>query len=197
MVLWCQTVMSSVQGNTINTMATMSRLFGISRVRPESCHYLRGIITHDMRWFTVTVNRELWNEGVADFSKRPSLDLNRREQKRKKKKRLLERLFETLLRLHLCNYFDTNPITSNSCCGSQLRLEHWKNVLWIYYLFLSSVFFGLCMALWIGQLRRWQETGWGGGRVTAQGNVCIYIMDKTPMLVTAHDVNIDGVIRLG
>lgn len=40
-VFWCQTVMSSVQGNTINTMATMSRLFGISRFRPESCHHLQ------------------------------------------------------------------------------------------------------------------------------------------------------------
>jgi len=51
MALWCQTVMSSVQGNTINTMATMSRLFGISSVRPESCLYLRG--TWHKMWCTI------------------------------------------------------------------------------------------------------------------------------------------------
>lgn len=31
MVLWCQTVISSVQGRTISTIARMSRLFGISK----------------------------------------------------------------------------------------------------------------------------------------------------------------------
>jgi hypothetical protein len=30
-VLWCQTVMSSVQGSTMRTIARMSRLFGISK----------------------------------------------------------------------------------------------------------------------------------------------------------------------
>lgn len=57
-VLWCQTVMSSVQGNTINIMATMSRLFGISRVRSESCSYLQGGVTHD--GCTVIRTRKLW-----------------------------------------------------------------------------------------------------------------------------------------
>lgn len=31
MVLWCHTVTSSVQGNTMRTIARMSRLFGISK----------------------------------------------------------------------------------------------------------------------------------------------------------------------
>lgn len=40
--LWCQTVMSRVHGNTINTMARMSLLFGISRIGFMSLHYLPG-----------------------------------------------------------------------------------------------------------------------------------------------------------
>jgi hypothetical protein len=40
--LWCQTVMSRVHGNTINTMARMSLLFGISRIGFMSRHYLPG-----------------------------------------------------------------------------------------------------------------------------------------------------------
>lgn len=40
MALWCHTVMSRVQGNTINTMARMSLLFGISRVDSVPGHYL-------------------------------------------------------------------------------------------------------------------------------------------------------------
>lgn len=40
MALWCHTVMSKVQGNTINTMARMSLLFGISRVDSVPGHYL-------------------------------------------------------------------------------------------------------------------------------------------------------------
>lgn len=39
--LWCQTVMSSVQGNTINTMARISLLFGISRIGCLAWHYLQ------------------------------------------------------------------------------------------------------------------------------------------------------------
>lgn len=39
--LWCQTVMSRVQGNTINTMARISLLFGISRIGCLAWHYLR------------------------------------------------------------------------------------------------------------------------------------------------------------
>lgn len=38
--LWCQTVMSRVQGNTINTMARISLLFGISRIGCSARHYL-------------------------------------------------------------------------------------------------------------------------------------------------------------
>lgn len=38
--LWCQTVMSRVQGNTINTMARISLLFGISRIGYLARHYL-------------------------------------------------------------------------------------------------------------------------------------------------------------
>ena len=38
--LWCQTVMSRVQGNTINTMARISLLFGISRIGYVARHYL-------------------------------------------------------------------------------------------------------------------------------------------------------------
>lgn len=41
MALWCQTVMSRVQGNTINTMARISLLFGISRIGYLARHYLR------------------------------------------------------------------------------------------------------------------------------------------------------------
>lgn len=40
MALWCQTVMSRVQGNTINTMARISLLFGISRIGYLARHYL-------------------------------------------------------------------------------------------------------------------------------------------------------------
>lgn len=40
--LWCQTVMSRVQGNTINTMARISLLFGISRIGYVARHYLEG-----------------------------------------------------------------------------------------------------------------------------------------------------------
>lgn len=39
--LWCHTVMRRVHGNTINTMARISLLFGISRVGSMSGHYLR------------------------------------------------------------------------------------------------------------------------------------------------------------
>lgn len=38
--LWCHTVMSRVQGNTINTMARISLLFGISRIGGLARHYL-------------------------------------------------------------------------------------------------------------------------------------------------------------
>ena len=38
--LWCQTVMSRVQGKTINTMARISLLFGISRIGYLARHYL-------------------------------------------------------------------------------------------------------------------------------------------------------------
>lgn len=40
MALWCQTVISRVQGNTINTMARISLLFGISRIGYLARHYL-------------------------------------------------------------------------------------------------------------------------------------------------------------
>lgn len=40
MALWCQTVMSRVQGNTINTMARISLLFGISKIGYLARHYL-------------------------------------------------------------------------------------------------------------------------------------------------------------
>lgn len=39
--LWCHTVMRRVHGNTINTMARISLLFGISRVGSMPGHYLR------------------------------------------------------------------------------------------------------------------------------------------------------------
>lgn len=39
--LWCQTVMSRVQGNTINTMARMSLLFGMSGTGCLARHYLK------------------------------------------------------------------------------------------------------------------------------------------------------------
>ena len=39
--LWCQTVMSRVHGNTINTTARMSLLFGISRIGLMPRHYLQ------------------------------------------------------------------------------------------------------------------------------------------------------------
>lgn len=42
MALWCQTVMSRVQGSTINTTARISLLFGISRIGFEALHYLRN-----------------------------------------------------------------------------------------------------------------------------------------------------------
>lgn len=44
--LWCQTVMSRVQGNTINTMARISLLFGISRIGYLAWHYLQTTQTH-------------------------------------------------------------------------------------------------------------------------------------------------------
>lgn len=43
--LWCQTVMRRVQGNTINTMARISLLFGISRIGYLAWHYLQTIQT--------------------------------------------------------------------------------------------------------------------------------------------------------
>lgn len=39
--LWCHTVMRRVHGNTINTMARISLLFGISRAGSMPGHYLR------------------------------------------------------------------------------------------------------------------------------------------------------------
>lgn len=39
--LWCHTVMRRVHGNTINTMARISLLFGISRIGSMPGHYLR------------------------------------------------------------------------------------------------------------------------------------------------------------
>lgn len=44
--LWCQTVMSRVQGNTINTMARISLLFGISRIGGLARHYLETRRSH-------------------------------------------------------------------------------------------------------------------------------------------------------
>lgn len=43
--LWCQTVMSRVQGNTIKTMARISLLFGISRIGYLAWHYLQTVQT--------------------------------------------------------------------------------------------------------------------------------------------------------
>lgn len=54
MALWCQTVMSRVQGNTINTMARISLLFGISRIGYLARHYLET-----QRFQRTSVRRDL------------------------------------------------------------------------------------------------------------------------------------------
>lgn len=69
MALWCQTVMSRVQGNTINTMARISLLFGISRIGYLDRHYLRtsrgdrvGQQGAKVKRITQTTKKDQWTD---------------------------------------------------------------------------------------------------------------------------------------